>query len=88
MSIDVAGYEWSNQIQTIKYLRKHIPKSYRLLIKEHPSAIGMRTSKFYNELSKIKNISFIDYDIDSKLLFKKIKLLFLLLEQYVLSHFF
>ena len=34
MSIDVAGYEWSNQIQTIKYLRKHIPKSYRLLIKE------------------------------------------------------
>lgn len=73
MSIDVAGYEWSNQIQTIKYLRKHIPKSYRLLIKEHPSAVGMRTSKFYNELSKIKNISFIGYDIDSKLLFKKIK---------------
>ena len=48
----------------------------------------MRTSKFYNELSKIKNISFIDYDIDSKLLFKKLKLLFLLLEQYVLSHIF
>ena len=47
----------------------------------------MRTSKFYNELSKIKNISFIDYDIDSKLLFK-IKAVISLLEQYVLSHIF
>ncbi len=73
MSIDVAGYEWSNQIDTIKFLRKYIPKQYRLLIKEHPSAIGMRPRKFYHELSKIKNISIINYDLDSKYLFKKIK---------------
>ncbi len=73
MSIDVAGYEWSNQIKTIKFLRKYIPKQCRLLIKEHPSAIGTRSRKFYYELSKIKNINIVNYDLDSKYLFKKIK---------------
>ena len=73
MSIDVAGYEWSNQIETIKFLRYQIPKDYRLLIKEHPSAIGMRSKYFYKKLSEINNIKIIDYDIDSKVLFKKIK---------------
>lgn len=52
--------EWYvNQLETIRNLSKTIPADSYLYVKEHISALGRHTLKFYNDLKAIHNVKLI-----------------------------
>ena len=67
---------WSNVISAINLLRSKF-KNIPIIVKEHPRQyqfdirkFGFRTSFFYEEICKVKNVYFIDTNIDSEILTK------------------
>lgn len=60
---------FSDLLSTIKYLAFALPYPYLLAVKEHPSALGTRTNKFYEELKKIPNVVLLGpYENNKKLI--------------------
>jgi hypothetical protein len=64
-SIDVIGIYYENQLQNIINIWRVIPDDHLLLIKEHPNAIGDRSIFFYDKISKLENVFFLNEYEDS-----------------------
>ncbi len=64
-SVDVLGGYFSNQLETVRAISRSTPNSYRILVKEHSSAIGDRGPNFYSKLSGIPGVSTVDPYVDS-----------------------
>ena len=76
------GIEFGDQILAIKQLANKIPDEFIIYVKEHPSHFtkwppeiispryNERQKNYYQEISLIKNVVLINYNIDSRLLIK------------------
>jgi len=68
---------WGTQIQFSSFysvVEKMIANTYSkmiLLVKEHPSAMGLRKSKFYEQFSRNENIHLIPFDVSSNEVIEK-----------------
>ena len=75
-SIDNSGRYYENQHEIIKNIWRIIPEDTLLIVKEHSNAIGDRNLAYYNEISKYKNVEFINYKEDSYSLIKMAQAVF------------
>jgi len=55
-SVDVFGRYYENQLQNIQNLWRVLPPTWKLVVKEHPMAIGDRSTFFYKSLKKLPNL--------------------------------
>lgn len=62
---------FADQLNTIKNIAFSLPFPYKLYVKEHPIAIGTRTSSFYKEIKKLPNVVLIDSKENNKELINK-----------------
>jgi len=51
---------YMNQLSTIENISKSLPLGYKLLVKEHPIALGMNNISFYKKIQDIPNVDFVD----------------------------
>ncbi len=67
---------YTNQVEVIRSIAKSIPINYVLYVKEHVAA-GLRKwheSNYYNQITDIPNVVFINPQVDNNLLIKNSKL--------------
>ena len=69
-SVDVIGIENSNQFETIKKISSILPSDYKLLVKEHPNAIGMRNPKYLNRIARLPGVVIVEPSCNTFDLFK------------------
>ncbi len=70
-AIDVQGKDYSDQLTTIKSIRKQLPAKYRLAVKVHKSATTEVTKNFLSEIKNIGKISILDSSLDMSVLISK-----------------
>jgi len=51
----------SEMVSTLRYIAFSLPISCMLYVREHPGAVGTRSSHFYRELAKIPNIRLVSH---------------------------
>ncbi|MBK57188.1 MAG: hypothetical protein CMC84_07895 [Flavobacteriaceae bacterium] len=56
MATSVLALDWIDQLDLIKRIKINMKYDRLLLVKEHPTMIGMRDSRFYKELRKIPGV--------------------------------
>ena len=54
---------YMNQLSTIENISKSLPLGHKLLVKEHPLAVGMNSIKFYKKIVSIPNVELVDISI-------------------------
>lgn len=64
---------FSELLTTIKYISFSLPFPYVLAVKEHPSAIGTRSNRFYKELKKIPNVVLLSPEENNEFLIENSK---------------
>ena len=52
----VYGRAWMNQIEAIRNIARNLPVGMKLLVKEHPAALGYRSVSFYKKVTAIPNV--------------------------------
>ena len=52
----VYGKHFKNQIETIRNISTNLPIGFKLIVKEHPNAIGFRSSNYYKKILNIPNV--------------------------------
>ena len=55
---------FENDQEVIKNVAFSLPSNSRLFVKEHPSAIGIRTLGFYRDIISYPNVYLLDVDVD------------------------
>lgn len=55
-----------NLLHTIEQISKSLPLGYKLLVKEHPRAIGSRKLNFYRKIKSFHNVELVSMNIKSK----------------------
>ena len=50
------GRPFVNQIETVRQVAQNIPVSWKLVVKEHPAALGYRNKSYYEKLKEIPNV--------------------------------
>ncbi len=55
-STSVWATYYCDQLNTIKNIALTLPFPYKLYVKEHPAAVGLRTREFYKELRRSPNV--------------------------------
>ena len=74
VSIQILGRPYhKDQIELLRNLAASLPFGMRLLVKEHPRSVGMRSQSFYEKLKQIPNLFFIDQNVNSMKIVKKSK---------------
>lgn len=63
-----------NQIEVIRNIAFSLPFGMKLIIKEHPAAVGKRPLSYYKKILAIPNVEMIDSSIETKVLIKNSKL--------------
>lgn len=61
-STSVRAPYFMNMLYTIETISKSLPLGYKLLIKEHPKALGNRNINFYKNIKKFPNIELVNMD--------------------------
>ena len=69
-SIDVMGTNYSHTLEVIRQIALNWPFK-EIYVKEHPTAIGKRSTKFYKELINIPGVKLIKPSIKTKELLKR-----------------
>ena len=64
----VYGRPYRNQIETVRNIASNLPVSWKLVVKEHPNAMGYRSSGFYGKLREIPNVVLLGPNIDTNIL--------------------
>jgi len=64
-SVDVLGRYYEDQYTNIVNLWRVLPNEWVILVKEHTNAIGDRSLSFYNKVSALKNVYFLNEKLDS-----------------------
>jgi len=67
---------YMNQLSVIQNISKSIPIGYKLYVKEHPTQriFGWREKKWYEELTKLPNVTIIHPNVSNEKLLKKCSL--------------
>jgi hypothetical protein len=65
-SIDVANWQYSDQINTARRLRERLPTTTTLYVKDHPHCAGMRSLDFYSHILKLPNTRLLNPFLDTK----------------------
>ena len=65
---------YMNLMSTIELISKSLPLGYKLIVKEHPLCIGMRSISFYRRLKHFPNVEFINNEMTGKEIIKLSKL--------------
>lgn len=73
-SIDVVGYRYSNQIETIRRIARFIPSNFKIYVKEHSLAFGERNGDYLEQMAKIPGVIMIDPYLDTLELMNKAEL--------------
>lgn len=63
-----------NQIEVIRNLARSLPVGMKLLVKEHPAALGYRGTGYYRKLLEIPNVLLVDPSVKSRDLVQASKL--------------
>lgn len=74
-SVDVFGRYYENQLQNIVNLWRILPAGWKLVIKEHPMAIGDRPVSFYRSIKKLQGVVLLSDEIPSYSLIKHAELI-------------
>lgn len=74
MATSVLALEWIDQLDLIKRIRINMPHNRTLLVKEHPTMIGVRNINFYKDLMKIPGVEICSETLPTVELIKKSKL--------------
>jgi hypothetical protein len=64
------GKSYMNQIETIRNIARSLPVGMKLLVKEHPRALGYRSSGYYKKILEIPNVLMVDPDLEVQLIIK------------------
>ena len=70
-SLMISGKRAINQMSLIQRLATQLPAKAKLYVKEHPTMVGWRIKKFYEDLKKIPNVKLINPKYDNNKLIKK-----------------
>lgn len=54
-----------NQISVLENLSKSLPIDHRIVVKEHPSMLGRRSSEYYKKIKELPNVLFVHPLLDS-----------------------
>lgn len=60
VSVQVFGRPFQNQIEVIRNLALNLPIGMKVLVKEHPRALGFRPLGYYRKLLEIPNVLLVD----------------------------
>ena len=60
VSVQVLGRPFQNQIEVIRNLALNLPIGMKVLVKEHPRALGFRPLDYYRKLLEIPNVLLVD----------------------------
>ncbi|MDP2637182.1 MAG: hypothetical protein Q8P03_01055, partial [bacterium] len=52
----ILAASYADQVATIRSIAFSLPFPFKLYVKEHPTAMGLRTDGFYKELQKVPNV--------------------------------
>lgn len=77
-SIDVVGSYFSDQINLIKFIARSLPVSYELYVKVHPTDVDGKNLSFYREIKAIPGVRLINFNVDSRYLMNRCKIVFAL----------
>ena len=70
----IAGY-FNNQFEVARLTAKSLPGDMTLAVKEHPSMLGKRGRRFYENLSRTPNVKVVDYRVPSSELLQRCDLI-------------
>lgn len=73
-SIDVSAPFFNNQIEVARQVAMSLPDDYTLVVKEHPTMVGMRSPSYLEKIDHTPNVKLIDYRIPSQEVLKKARL--------------
>jgi len=65
-----------HQLCIIKEISKRIPLGWYLLVKEHPTAVGIRPFSFYKEIKKLPNVLLVNPYLNNRKLIKLSQVVF------------
>lgn len=68
------GRPFVNQIETVRQVAQNIPVSWKLVVKEHPAALGYRNKSYYEKLKEIPNVLIASSNSDTNLLISNAEL--------------
>jgi hypothetical protein len=72
----VYGRTYRNQIETVRNIASSLPVGWKLVVKEHPNALGYRTRRFYEKLREIPNVILLGPNVNTNRLVREADLLF------------
>lgn len=62
----VYGRNYRNQIESVRNIASSLPIGWKLIVKEHPNAIGYRSFSFYKKLIQIPNVILLGPNINTR----------------------
>lgn len=60
VSVQVFGRPFQNQIEVVRNLALNLPAGMKVLVKEHPRALGFRPLGYYRRLLEVPNVRLVD----------------------------
>lgn len=72
----VYGRVYRNQIETVRNIASSIPVGWRLVVKEHPAAVGYRSYAFYRKIREIPNVILLGPAADTHKLLEASRMVF------------
>lgn len=64
-SVDVLGRYYEDQFKIIENISRFCGDTHKIVVKEHPNAIGDRNFLFYKKIKKIKNVFLVSDEINT-----------------------
>ncbi len=59
---------YMNQIEVVRNIAYSLPTGYKLIVKEHPAAVGKRPLTFYKKLLNISNVELVATNLETRIL--------------------
>ena len=70
-TIDMLAPFFTNQIEVARLAAMALPGDYTLMVKEHPSMVGLRPPSYLEKIARSPNVKIVDYRLSSETLLKK-----------------
>lgn len=74
-TVEGLAFEYRDQAATARTIAASLPAGMLLLVKEHPTMVGLRPTSFYDELCSCANIRLLDDTVNSYDVVRRAKLL-------------
>jgi len=67
-STSVLAPDFVNEMHVIEAIAFRLPTGLRLVVKEHPSAVALQSTSFYERLSRLPNVELVSANLNAKVL--------------------